>query len=104
MKQLAVMRSNVSDRLAKALTPSIEESKSDNDNVPLNADDVQRAAAGIEAELFRLSGNKGDATYTTKARSLMFNLKTPSNAHLRKSVVRGQLPPQTLCSMSAKVS
>ncbi|CAA7409935.1 unnamed protein product [Spirodela intermedia] len=69
---------------------------------PKESEDRNRAlAASIEAELFRLFGGV-NKKYKEKGRSLLFNLKDPSNPELRERVISGEITPQRLCSMSAE--
>lgn len=79
--------------------------KLDHDEIasdPKETEDKNRAlAASIEAELFRLFGGV-NKKYKEKGRSLLFNLKDPSNPELRGRVVSGEITPQRLCSMSAE--
>ncbi|PKA50302.1 hypothetical protein AXF42_Ash013391 [Apostasia shenzhenica] len=55
----------------------------------------------IEAELFKLFGGV-NKKYKEKGRSLLFNLKDPSNPDLREGVLSGSIPPEKLCSMTAE--
>ncbi|KAG0472827.1 hypothetical protein HPP92_014684 [Vanilla planifolia] len=61
----------------------------------------QSLAVQIEAELFKLFGGV-NKKYKEKGRSLLFNLKDPSNPELRERVLSGDLPPGRLCSMTAE--
>ncbi|KAK8965092.1 hypothetical protein KSP40_PGU005371 [Platanthera guangdongensis] len=58
-------------------------------------------AGQIEAELFKFFGGV-NKKYKEKGRSLLFNLKDPSNPELRERVLSGDLSPRRLCSMTAE--
>ncbi|XP_047322520.1 uncharacterized protein LOC124926357 [Impatiens glandulifera] len=58
-------------------------------------------ASKIEAELFKFFGGV-NKKYKEKGRSLLFNLKDPSNPELREKVISGEISPERLCSMSAE--
>ena len=59
--------------------------------------DVNALAAEVELALHLAATPE---TYNAKARTLIFNLKDPSNPHLRGRVLRGELTPQVLCVLS----
>ncbi|KAL5559231.1 hypothetical protein UlMin_035442 [Ulmus minor] len=61
----------------------------------------EQLAFNIEAELFKLFGGV-NKKYKEKGRSLLFNLKDPSNPELRERVMRGEISPERLCSMTAE--
>eukprot|EP01114_Cavostelium_apophysatum_P016385 TRINITY_DN4644_c0_g1_i1.p1 TRINITY_DN4644_c0_g1~~TRINITY_DN4644_c0_g1_i1.p1 ORF type:complete len:296 (+),score=84.30 TRINITY_DN4644_c0_g1_i1:103-990(+) len=54
-------------------------------------------ATEIEQELFKTHGG-ANAAYTTKLRSLVFNIK--KNTDLRQTLMQGGIPPSKLCSMA----
>ncbi|PON53079.1 Transcription elongation factor, partial [Parasponia andersonii] len=61
----------------------------------------QNLALKIEAELFKLFGGV-NKKYKEKGRSLLFNLKDRNNPELRERVMRGEISPERLCSMTAE--
>nr|XP_043628665.1 uncharacterized protein LOC122600074 [Erigeron canadensis] len=76
------------------------------DDVVVNANETENdvkspeeLASKIEAELFKLFGGV-NKKYKEKGRSLMFNLKDPSNPELREKVLSGDISPERLCSMT----
>ncbi|KAJ3686594.1 hypothetical protein LUZ61_015758 [Rhynchospora tenuis] len=64
-------------------------------------EDEKSLAIKIEAELFGLFGGV-NKKYKEKGRSLLFNLKDPSNPELRLRVLSGDIKPEKLCLMSAE--
>lgn len=58
-------------------------------------------ALKIEEELFKLFSGV-NKKYKEKGRSLLFNLKDRSNPELRERVMRGEISPERLCSMTAE--
>ncbi|KAK4786988.1 hypothetical protein SAY86_010821 [Trapa natans] len=61
----------------------------------------EELAFKIEGELYKLFGGV-NKKYKEKGRSLLFNLKDPSNPELRERVVSGEISPERLCSMTAE--
>ncbi|KAF9603586.1 hypothetical protein IFM89_037085 [Coptis chinensis] len=61
----------------------------------------QDVATRIEAELFKFFGGV-NKNYKLKGRSLLFNLKDPSNPELKERVLSGEIPPERLCAMTAE--
>ncbi|KAI3991022.1 hypothetical protein MKX01_026206 [Papaver californicum] len=61
----------------------------------------QTLATSVEAELFKAFGGV-NKKYKEKGRSLLFNLKDPSNPELRERVLSGEISPERLCSMTAE--
>ncbi|XP_030482129.2 uncharacterized protein LOC115699059 [Cannabis sativa] len=61
----------------------------------------ENLALKIEAELFKLFGGV-NKKYKEKGRSLLFNLKDRNNPELRERVMRGEISPERLCSMTAE--
>ncbi|XP_062098716.1 uncharacterized protein LOC133804587 [Humulus lupulus] len=61
----------------------------------------ENLAFKIEAELFKLFGGV-NKKYKEKGRSLLFNLKDRNNPELRERVMRGEISPERLCSMTAE--
>uniref|UniRef100_A0A1D1XI44 PHD finger protein 3 n=1 Tax=Anthurium amnicola TaxID=1678845 RepID=A0A1D1XI44_9ARAE len=82
----------------KRLKLTLEEANSD---VKVSVDKTQLLATQIEAKLFRLFGGV-NKKYKEKGRSLLFNLKDPSNPELRERVFSEEISPERLCSMTAE--
>jgi Transcription factor S-II (TFIIS), central domain len=64
-------------------------------------EDEKSLATKIEAELFGFFGGV-NKKYKEKGRSLLFNLKDPSNPELRVRVLSGDIKPEKLCLMSTE--
>jgi hypothetical protein len=64
--------------------------------------DVRDLARQIESEVFSLCGSQISDDYKAKCRSLLFNLRDAKNPLLRLRVLRGELPPEQLCRLSAE--
>ncbi|KAJ3691936.1 hypothetical protein LUZ60_012286 [Juncus effusus] len=80
-------------------TPQNPNSPLQNPKNPLQ--NPQTLAFKIESELFRLY-NGVNKKYKEKGRSLLFNLKDPSNPKLRERVLNSEISPEKLCAMSAE--
>lgn len=64
------------------------------------AEAAAKIASSIEREVRKLFSDEGD--YKAKIRSLVFNLKDPSNPDLRRQVFEGVISPSELPKMSAE--
>ncbi|KAK8939865.1 hypothetical protein KSP40_PGU015048 [Platanthera guangdongensis] len=95
---------SVRSKLSVALSPKrpkfvpVEENKDVKDII---IQTYANLAGQIEADLFKFFGGV-NKKYKEKGRSLLFNLKDPSNPELREQVLSGDLSPRRLCSMTAE--
>ncbi|KAI3837964.1 hypothetical protein MKX03_037031 [Papaver bracteatum] len=83
-----------------AKRPKLEDEVDGNKSEPASPC-PQTLATRVEAELFKAFGGV-NKKYKEKGRSLLFNLKDPSNPELRERVLSGEISPERLCSMTAE--
>ncbi|XP_044471133.1 uncharacterized protein LOC123200089 [Mangifera indica] len=84
----------------KEIQSAVKEVGGDRDGAEQQSDlSPQILASKIEAELFKLFGGV-NKKYKEKGRSLLFNIKDPSNPDLRERVMSGEISPERLCGMS----
>ncbi|GJX13072.1 PHD finger protein [Tanacetum coccineum] len=79
--------------------PNLEDKNVSGNGIQEVINSPKELAVKIEAELFKLFGGV-NKKYKEKGRSLMFNLKDPSNPELREKVLSAKISPERLCSMT----
>eukprot|EP01105_Mastigella_eilhardi_P006535 TRINITY_DN18075_c0_g1_i1.p1 TRINITY_DN18075_c0_g1~~TRINITY_DN18075_c0_g1_i1.p1 ORF type:complete len:341 (-),score=80.43 TRINITY_DN18075_c0_g1_i1:24-974(-) len=59
-------------------------------------------AEQIEAELYKACSNVTDKQYTSKFRTIHFNVHHPKSTELRDALMAGEITPERLCSMDVR--